>query len=463
MATIDLKQLVGRLNDVCKRTLEAAAGLTLSRTHYNVEIEHWLVTLADRADADVAAILRHYEIDLGRLAIDLNRALEKMKTGNGRAPSLSPDIVELVKQAWLLASLEQGATRLRSGHLLWALLADENLSRQARDASGQLLKIAPDLLKRDFATITANSAEAADAAAQASASESGGATQEGGGMPRPGGGALEQFTTDLTAQAKAGKIDPILGRDSEIRQMIDILTRRRQNNPILTGEAGVGKTAVVEGFALRLASGDVPPALKDVTLRVLDLGLLQAGAGVKGEFENRLRGVIDEVKASPKPIIIFIDEAHQLIGAGGAAGSGDAANLLKPALARGELRTIAATTWAEYKKYVEKDAALTRRFQVVKVEEPTEPIAVAMIRGLVSTLEKHHSVRILDQAVSEAVRLSARYIPSRQLPDKAVSLIDTACSRVAMNQASVPPPIKNRQRRISLIETELSILERATA
>jgi type VI secretion system protein VasG len=463
MATIDLKQLVGRLNDVCRRTLEAAAGLTLSRTHYNVEIEHWLVTMADRADGDIPAILRHYEIDLGRFAIDLNRAMEKMKTGNGRAPSLSPDIVELVKQAWLLASLEQGATRLRSGHLLWALLADETLSRRARDASSQLLKIAPDLLKRDFAAITASSAEAADAAAQAGSSQEGGGASEGGGMPRGGGGALEQFTTDLTAQAKAGKIDPILGRDSEIRQMIDILTRRRQNNPILTGEAGVGKTAVVEGFALRLASGDVPPALKDVTLRVLDLGLLQAGAGVKGEFENRLRGVIDEVKASPKPIIIFIDEAHQLIGAGGSAGSGDAANLLKPALARGELRTIAATTWAEYKKYVEKDAALTRRFQVVKVEEPTEPIAVAMIRGLVSTLEKHHSVRILDQAVSEAVRLSARYIPSRQLPDKAVSLIDTACSRVAMSQAAVPPPVEDRQRRISLIDTELSILEREIA
>jgi type VI secretion system protein VasG len=462
MASIDLKQLVGRLNDVCRRTLEAAAGLTLSRTHYNVEIEHWLVTMADRADGDIPAILRHYEIDLGRFAIDLNRAMEKMKTGNGRAPSLSPDIVELVKQAWLLASLEQGATRLRSGHLLWALLADETLARRGRDASSQLLKIAPDLLKRDFATITANSAEAADAAAEASASEGGGAS-DGGGKPRTGGGALEQFTTDLTAQAKAGKIDPILGRDSEIRQMIDILTRRRQNNPILTGEAGVGKTAVVEGFALRLASGDVPPALKDVTLRVLDLGLLQAGAGVKGEFENRLRGVIDEVKASPKPIIIFIDEAHQLIGAGGSAGSGDAANLLKPALARGELRTIAATTWAEYKKYVEKDAALTRRFQVVKVEEPTEPIAVAMIRGLVSTLEKHHSVRILDQAVSEAVRLSARYIPSRQLPDKAVSLIDTACARVAMSQAAVPPPVEDRQRRISLIDTELSILEREIA
>ncbi len=282
-------------------------------------------------------------------------------------------------------------------------------------------------------------------------------------MAPRGSGALDQFTTDLTAQARAGKIDPILGRDSEIRQIVDILTRRRQNNPILTGEAGVGKTAVVEGFALRLASGDVPPSLQGVTLRTLDLGLLQAGAGVKGEFENRLRGVIDEVKSSPKPIIVFIDEAHQLIGAGGQAGQGDAANLLKPALARGELRTIAATTWAEYKKYFEKDAALTRRFQVVKVEEPAEPMAVAMVRGLVSTLEKHHNVRILDEAVSEAVRLSARYIPSRQLPDKAVSLIDTACARVGMSQAAVPPPVEDRQRRIALIDTEVGILDREIA
>jgi type VI secretion system protein VasG len=461
MAAIDLKQLVGRLNDFCRRALEAAAGMTLSRTHYNVEIEHWLVTLADRADSDIAAILRHYEIDQGRFVTDLNRALEKLKTGNSRAPSLAPDIVELAKQAWLLASLEQGTARIRSGHLLWALLADETLARRAREASGQLLKINPELLKRDFAAITANSAEAAEM----QAATSGEAGQPGDAAPVAprGTGALDQFTTDLTAQARAGKIDPILGRDSEIRQIIDILTRRRQNNPILTGEAGVGKTAVVEGFALRLASGDVPPGLQGVTLRTLDLGLLQAGAGVKGEFENRLRGVIDEVKASTKPIIVFIDEAHQLIGAGGSAGQGDAANLLKPALARGELRTIAATTWAEYKKYFEKDAALTRRFQVVKVDEPPEPMAVAMVRGLVETLEKHHNVRILDEAVSEAVRLSARYIPSRQLPDKAVSLIDTACARVGMSQAAVPPPLEDRQRRISLIDTEVGILDREIA
>ena len=462
MASIDLKQLVSRLNEPCRRDLEAAAGLTLSRTHYNVEIEHWLLKMADRADGDITAILRHYEVDQGRFVTDLNRALDKLKTGNSRAPSLAPDIVELGKQGWLLASLEQGATRVRSGHLLWALLADETLARRAREASSQLLKINPDLLKRDFAAITANSAEAAEAMQAAAGSEAG-AAGDGAPMAPRGSAALDQFTTDLTGQAKAGKIDPILGRDSEIRQIIDILTRRRQNNPILTGEAGVGKTAVVEGFAIRIASGDVPPALQGVTLRTLDLGLLQAGAGMKGEFENRLRGVIDEVKASPKPIILFIDEAHQLIGAGGAAGQNDAANLLKPALARGELRTIAATTWAEYKKYFEKDAALTRRFQPVKVDEPTEPMAVAMVRGLVGTLEKHHKVRILDEAVSEAVRLSARYIPSRQLPDKAVSLIDTACSRVGMSQAAVPPPIEDRQRRIALIDTEVGILEREIA
>src|SRR5690349_16117416 len=461
MATIDLKQLVGRLNDPCRRALEAAAGLTLSRTHYNVEIEHWLLKLADAADGDLSAILRHYEIDQGRFVTDRNRALERLKTGNSRAPSLAPDIVELGKKEWLLASLEQAATRIRSGHLLWALLADETLARRAREASGQLLRINPDLLKRDFVAITANSSEAAEA--QQAASGDAAAPADGAAMAPRGSGALEQYTTDLTAQAKAGKIDPILGRDSEIRQIVDILTRRRQNNPILTGEAGVGKTAVVEGFAMRLASGDVPPGLQGVTLRSLDLGLLQAGAGMKGEFENRLRGVIDEVKASPKPIILFIDEAHQLIGAGGAAGQNDAANLLKPALARGELRTIAATTWAEYKKYFEKDAALTRRFQPVKVDEPAEKIAVAMIRGLVSTLELHHKVRILDEAVSDAVRLSARYIPARQLPDKAVSLIDTACARVAMSQNAIPAPIDDCQRRLSLIDTELKIIDRETS
>ena len=316
-------------------------------------------------------------------------------------------------------------------------------------------------LKRDFAAVTASSSEAASAV---TATEGAAAAPAGNGAAAPAGsGALAQFTIDLTAAARAGKIDPILGRDSEIRQVVDILTRRRQNNPILTGEAGVGKTAVVEGFALRIAEGDVPPALRDVVVRTLDLGLLQAGAGVRGEFENRLKSVMEEVKSSPRPIILFIDEAHTVVGAGAAAGQNDAANLLKPALARGELRTIAATTWAEYKKYFEKDAALTRRFQVVKVEEPDEATAIAMLRGLVGTLENHHHVRILDEAVSEAVRLSARYIPSRQLPDKAVSLIDTACARVAMSQAAIPAPIEDRRRRLAMVDTEEAILDRETA
>ncbi|MGD9615001.1 MAG: type VI secretion system ATPase TssH [Alphaproteobacteria bacterium] len=457
MATIDLKSLVSRLNEPCRRALEAAAGLTLSRTHYNVEIEHWLTKLLDVADGDLPLLIRHYEIDEARLRVDLNRAMDRMKTGNARAPGLSPDLVECAKQAWLFASLEHGAAQLRSGHLLWALLADEVLARRVREASGQLLRVSADLLKRDFAAITANSGEAASAASSVDPARPAGPAE---GRAASGSPALAQFTTDLTALAREGRIDPVLGRNAEIRQVIDILTRRRQNNPILTGEAGVGKTAVVEGFAMRVATGDIPAALREVSVRTLDLGLLQAGAGVRGEFENRLKSVIEEVRASPAPVILFIDEAHTLIGAGAAAGQGDAANLLKPALARGELRTIAATTWAEYKKYFEKDAALTRRFQVVRVEEPSEATAIAMLRGLVDTLEAHHGVRILDEAVTEAVRLSARFIPSRQLPDKSVSLIDTACARVAMSQAAVPPAVEDRERRIALLDTEAAILDR---
>ena len=311
MAVIDLKPLIGRLNDTCRRALETAAGLTLSRSHYNVEVEHVLLALLDRPEADLSAVLRRWEVEPAQVAAELQRALDRMKTGNARAPSLSPEIVEMVKQAWLLASVEQGATRIRSGHLLWALLADETLARRARDASAHLPRIQPDLLKRDYAAVCAGTAEAAQAATQGelAATPDGGARPGSGapGSSAPGSGALDQFTQDLTASARAGKIDPILGRDGEIRQLVDILTRRRQNNPILTGEAGVGKTAVVEGLALRIAAGDVPPALQGVALRTLDLGLLQAGAGVKGEFENRLKSVIEEVRASPKPIILFID------------------------------------------------------------------------------------------------------------------------------------------------------------
>jgi type VI secretion system protein VasG len=459
MATIDLKSLVGRLNDPCRRALEAAAGLTLSRTHYNVEVEHWLLKLLDNADGDLPAVLRHYEVDEARLRADLGRALDRMRTGNARAPGLSPEIVECAKQAWLLASVEHGLSRIRSGHLVWALLGDETLGRRAHEASGQLQRISADLLKRDFATITAESSEASEAPTAGTRSGPGAAA----GPAAAGSGALVQFTIDLTEMARAGRIDPVLGRDGEIRQLIDILTRRRQNSPILTGEAGVGKTAVVEGFATRIANGDVPPALRAVRLLTLDLGLLQAGAGVRGEFENRLKSVIEEVKASPAPIVLFIDEAHTLVGAGAAAGQGDAANLLKPALARGELRTIAATTWGEYKKYFEKDAALTRRFQVVRVEEPGEAAAIAMLRGMVGMLEAHHGVRVLDEAVAASVRLSARFIPSRQLPDKAVSLIDTACARVAMSQTATPPQVEDRERRIWLIDAETAILDRESA
>lgn len=457
MAAIDLKSLMGRLNEPCRRALEAAAGLTLSRTHYNVEIEHWLLKLLDVRGSDLVACLKHYGVDEARLAADLNRVLDRLKTGNSRAPALSPQVVSLAREAWLLASLVQGANRVRSGHLLLALLSDDMLAPVAREASAQFAKIPPDTLRNELAKITAETVEA----------EAGATSQTGGPAARQqgpvAGGALDQYTIDLTQRAKSGKIDPVLGRDSEIRQVIDILTRRRQNNPILTGEAGVGKTAVAEGFALKIAAGDVPDAMKNVTLRTLDLGLLQAGAGVKGEFENRLKSVIDEVKGSPTPIILFIDEAHTMIGAGGAAGQGDAANLLKPALARGDLRTIAATTWAEYKKYFERDAALARRFQVVKVEEPDEPAGIAMMRGLVQMLEQHHAVRVLDEAVVESVRLSKRYIPGRQLPDKSISVLDTACARVAMSQNTIPAPVEDCRRRIRSLATEIEILGRETA
>jgi type VI secretion system protein VasG len=338
-----------------------------------------------------------------------------------------------------------------------ALLAQPDLARLARESAGELTKISPDSLKKDFRDITAGSSEDAPQADERTGGES---------APGPMGGktpALDQFTIDLTQRARDGLIDPVLGRDFEIRQVVDILTRRRQNNPILTGEAGVGKTAVVEGFALRIAADDVPPALRNVAVRTLDLGLLQAGAGVKGEFENRLKSVIAEVKTSPQPIILFIDEAHTMIGAGGQAGQNDAANLLKPALARGELRTIAATTWSEYKKYFEKDAALARRFQVVKVEEPTEDQAIIMMRGLGPMLEKHHGLRILDEANAEAVRLSSRYITGRQLPDKSVSLLDTACARVAIGHSATPPAIEDLRRQIEQLAVKIGILERETA
>jgi len=460
---VDLQSLVGRLNAHCRSSLEGAVGLTLSRTHYNVEVEHWLSKLIEASDNDVAAILRHFEIDTGRLAADLTKVLDRMKTGNSRSPALTPNVVKWAREAWIFGSLQYGDTSIRSGYLLVSLLGDDSLSALARDASPQFARINAETLKSGLLKIVSGSSEAGQSAAG-----SGKSAASAGGAPAAspagavGGSALDQYTINLTARARDGKIDPVLGRDSETRQIVDILTRRRQNNPILTGEAGVGKTAVVEGFALKIAAGEVPDALKDVELLSLDLGLLQAGAGMKGEFENRLKNVIEEVKASAKPIIMFIDEAHTLIGAGGAAGQNDAANLLKPALARGEMRTIAATTWAEYKKYFERDPALTRRFQVVKVEEPGDEAAIAMMRGLIPTLERHHGVRVLAEAVEDAVRLSRRYIPSRQLPDKAVSLLDTACGRVAIAANAIPAAVEDRRRRLDMIDVDLGVLARET-
>ena len=456
MVAVNLKSLVGKLNDVCRRALEAAAGLCLSRTHYDVEIEHWLLKLMDMPNTDLDAVLRHYGIEASRLSRDLTGVIARLKTGNARPPALSPRLVDLVREAWVVASLEFGAAQIRSGHLLCALWSDETLSRIARDTSRMFEKLPVETLRRELPGIVAATAEAEPEPA-ADGTPPGRAAAPSGGAKMA---ALDQFTIDLTARARKGDIDRVLGRDAEVRQIVDILMRRRQNNPILTGEAGVGKTAVVEGFAQRIADGDVPPLLANVVLRVLDLGLLQAGAGIKGEFENRLKSVIDEVKRSPQPIILFIDEAHTLIGAGGQAGQGDAANMLKPALARGELRTIAATTWAEYKKYFEKDAALARRFQVVKVEEPSEESAIEMMHGLVATLEKHHQVRILDEAVTDAVRLSHRFISGRQLPDKSVSLLDTACARVAIGQAACPPAVEDCRRRIDQLNTRIEILTR---
>jgi type VI secretion system protein VasG len=453
---LNLKSLIGRLNGISRSALEAAAGLCLSRTNYEVDVEHYLVKLAEAQNTDLGRILRYYEVDSARLAKDLARSLDGLKTGNARTPALSPRISTLLQEAWMLASIEYGATQVRSGHLLLALLLNGDLSRLAREISKEFNAIAAESLKKDLVYISAGSAEDKEAPA---AEQAAGTGQEATGAAFKAK-TLDQFTIDLTARARQGEIDPVLGRDFEIRQVVDILTRRRQNNPILTGEAGVGKTAVVEGFALRIAQGDVPPPLKNVAVRTLDLGLLQAGAGIKGEFENRLKSVIEEVKSSPQPIILFIDEAHTMIGAGGQAGQNDAANLLKPALARGELRTIAATTWAEYKKYFEKDAALARRFQVVKVEEPDEDRAITMMRGLTETLENHHKVRILDEAVTDAVKLSHRYITGRQLPDKAVSVLDTACARVAIGLSATPPAVEDAQRRIDRLTTEVNALER---
>lgn len=456
---VNLKSLVGRLNDTCRSALEDAAGLCLSRTNYDVEIEHLLTKLLEKDDTDLHKICNHFEVNIDRLSKDVNTSLDRLKTGNTRTPSLSERIPDWVQDSWVLASIEFGAGKVRSGHMLLALLQDTRLARIAQDISREFSHISTETLTEDFAKITVDSDEEREATALGETAGVSSGNQVASGVPGKTK-ALDQYAEDLTAKAREGKIDPILGRDFEIRQIVDILTRRRQNNPILTGEAGVGKTAVVEGFALRIAQGDVPEPLKNVAVRVLDLGLLQAGAGVKGEFENRLKTVIDEVKSSPQPIIMFIDEAHTMIGAGGAAGQNDAANLLKPALARGELRTIAATTWAEYKKYFEKDPALTRRFQVVKIEEPDEEKAIGMMRAIAGKMEEHHNVRILDEAVVDCVKLSNRYITGRQLPDKSVSVLDTACAKVAIGQGATPAAVEDATRQIDHLSREIDSLER---
>ncbi len=456
---LNLKSLIGKLNGTTRRAMEAAAGLCMSRTHYDIEIEHYLLKLLDNPETDVPLILKQYGIDQSRLTAELSRSLDQLKAGNARSPAFSPMLLKMFTEAWTVGSIDYSASEIRTGFTLLALLTDAELARATREISKELQKIPVEGLRQDFYTVVGASSEQ-QATAQAAGAEAAQGTADGERKGPTKTPHLDQYTVNMTANAKAGKIDTVLGRDHEIRQVVDILMRRRQNNPILTGEAGVGKTAVVEGFAMRIAQGDVPPPLRSVQLHSLDLALLQAGASVKGEFENRLKGLIQEVKSSPHPVILFIDEAHTMIGAGGQAGQNDAANLLKPALARGELRTIAATTWSEYKKFFEKDAALARRFQVVKVEEPSETQCATMLRGIVGALEKHHGLRILDDAVTSAVRLSHRYMAGRQLPDKAVSVLDTACARLALGHNTTPAAIEDAGRRIADLETQKRVLSR---
>ncbi len=447
MGNINLKNLTTKLNSTCRKALEEAAGLCLTRTHYYVELEHWLIKLFEQSAIDCDLIAVHFNLDAGQIIQEFNHSLEQQKTGNSRPPALSQIIVDLITRAWLVATLEFGAQNIRSGHLIYALLQDEQLQRV-------MAAISPTLAKLSLAELADAWLSLAEKSAEQQTEQSASLAQKSAGSGKTP--ALDQYTIDLTAQAKQDQIDPIIGRSNEIYQVVNILLRRRQNNPILVGEPGVGKTAVAEGFARLIANDELPEALRGISLRTLDMGLLQAGAGIKGEFEQRLKAVIDEVKSSPTPIILFIDEAHTLVGANG---QNDAANLMKPALARGELRTIAATTWQEYKKYFEQDAALTRRFQVVHVQEPDEPTAVNMIQGLVPYLQRHHRVNVLSNSVNETVKLSMRYISGRQLPDKAVSLLDTACARVAVSQTTLPPVIENWQARIQELNTKLNIIQ----
>ncbi len=467
MSEISRVALFGKLNSLGYKAIESATVFCKLRGNPYVELVHWLSQILQLPDSDLHHIVREFQIDNSRLARDVTAALDRLPRGATSISDLSSHIADTVERGWVYGTLLFGESQVRTGHLMVGMLKTAALRGVLISISKEFDKIKLDTLTDGFAKIVGASPESALQPNDGSQVGGGAEPGEASGAVAPAAmgkqEALKKYSVDLTERARTGDMDPITGRDEEIRQIIDILMRRRQNNPILTGEAGVGKTAVVEGFAQRIAAGDVPPPLKDVTLRSLDIGLLQAGASMKGEFENRLRQVIDEVQASAKPIILFIDEAHTLIGAGGAAGTGDAANLLKPALARGKLRTIAATTWAEYKKHIEKDPALTRRFQVVQIGEPSEHKALLMMRGLASTLEKHHRIQILDEALESAVKLSHRYIPARQLPDKAVSLLDTACARVAISHHAVPAEVEDSRKRIEALDTEIAIIKREDA
>jgi type VI secretion system protein VasG len=468
MSEITRVSLFGKLNNLAYQAIESATVFCKLRGNPYVELVHWFNQILQLPDSDLHHVLREFRIDPSRLARDLTTALDQLPRGATSISDLSSHVEEAVERGWVFATLLFGDSQVRTGHLLVGILKTPVLRNSLSAMSREFDKLKVEQLTDAWSTITKGSPEEAMGAGDGLRAGGAGVSpgESSGAMPPAPMGkqeALRRFSVDLTERARSGEMDPVVGRDEEIRQIVDILMRRRQNNPILTGEAGVGKTAVVEGFAQRIASGDVPPALRGVSLRALDLGLLQAGASMKGEFESRLRQVIDEVQASAQPIILFIDEAHTLIGAGGAAGTGDAANLLKPALARGKLRTIAATTWAEYKKHIEKDPALTRRFQVVQVGEPDEAKALLMMRGTASALEKHHRVLVLDEALEAAVRLSHRYIPARQLPDKAVSLLDTCCARVAISQHAVPAEVEDSRRRIQGLDTEIEIIDRESA
>lgn len=466
MAEIGRAALFGKLNQVGYKAIEAATVFCKMRGNPYVELSHWVHQILQLQDSDLHRIIKQFNLDPSRLAADITDSLDRLPRGSTTISDLSTHIEEAVERGWVLATLMFGESQVRTGYLIAGLLQVRSLKSALYGISKEFEKISFDTLSDRFDEVCGGSPE--DALSAADGIQMGGATPgEASGSIAPAQmgkqEALAQFTVDMTAQASDGEIDPIVGRDEEIRQLIDILMRRRQNNPILVGEAGVGKTAVVEGFANRIARGDVPPMLENVQLRSLDVGLLQAGASMKGEFENRLRQVVEEVQSSETPIILFIDEAHTLIGAGGSAGTGDAANLLKPALARGTLRTVAATTWAEYKKYIEKDPALTRRFQTVQVGEPEEGKAVLMMRAVAAKMEEHHQVQVLDEALEASVKLSSRYIPARQLPDKSVSLLDTAAARVAVSQHAIPAALEDSRRRIEALENEQRIIENEAA